>query len=447
MNGYYLKLALHSLRRNVVITALMVAAVGVGIGASMTVYTVLRAMSGNPIPEKSDRLYMPQIDVWGPPTQQGGGGSQGLDYQLPIQLGYRDAMALVRAQRAARQAVMYAVSQDVIPSGGRAFRASGRATSRDFFTLFEVAFRSGAVWESAAEEKRENVVVISAKLADRVFPGTNPLGKVINLSNRDYRIVGVAQTWAPMPRFYDLESGALGDGEQFFIPFTTAIDRQIPSSGSEDCQGVPTGGWEAHLNSDSCLWLQYWAEFPTAGQARDFKTYLHDYASEQRQLGRFHWAPRVELRSVTDLLVYVSVVPPAVRAIGYVADGFLIVCLVNAVGLLLAKFSSRVRELALRRALGASRGAIFRQCVTETLLIGLLGGVFGLALTAAGLAGLRVLLAAASRQGVPISRLASLNVAMVLITLAVAVAVTVCAGLYPTWRASRVHPAWQLKAQ
>jgi putative ABC transport system permease protein len=106
-----------------------------------------------------------------------------------------------------------------------------------------------------------------------------------------------------------------------------------------------------------------------------------------------------------------------------------------------------VRELALRRALGASRGAIFRQCVTETLLIGLLGGVFGLALTAAGLAGLRVLLAAASRQGVPISRLASLNVAMVLITLAVAVAVTVCAGLYPTWRASRVHPAWQLKAQ
>ncbi len=124
---------------------------------------------------------------------------------------------------------------------------------------------------------------------------------------------------------------------------------------------------------------------PTAAAARDFKTFLLNYASEQRQLGRFHWPPRVELRDVTDLLIYQSVVPPAIRAMGYVADGFLIVCLVNAVGLLLAKFSSRAAELALRRALGASRGAIFRQCVTETLLIGLLGGAFGLLLTAEGL--------------------------------------------------------------
>jgi putative ABC transport system permease protein len=447
MNGYYLKLALNSLRRNVVITALMIAAVGVGIGASMTVYTLMRAMSGDPIPDKSDRLYTPQISVWGPSPRQSGGGARDTDAELPIQFAYGDAMALVRAHRAARQAVMYSVTQDVIPPVGRAFRASGRATSRDFFSLFEVPFRSGAAWDSAAEEKRENVVVLGAKLADRVFTNTNPLGKVINLSNRDYRIVGVVQNWAPMPRFYDLSSGALGDAEQFFVPFTTAIDRQIPSGGNENCRGVPTGGWEAHLNSDLCLWIQFWAEFPTAGQARDFKTFLHDYASEQRQLGRFHWPPQVALHNVTEFLIQESVVPPAIRAIGYVADGFLIVCLVNAVGLLLAKFSSRVRELALRRALGATRGAIFRQCVTETLLIGLLGGALGLALTAAGLAGLRVLLAAASRQGLPISRLTSLNVDMILITLAVAVVVTVCAGLYPTWRASRVHPAWQLKAQ
>ena len=132
---------------------------------------------------------------------------------------------------------------------------------------------------------------------------------------------------------------------------------------------------------------------------------------------------------------------------GFVADGFLVVCLVNAVGLLLAKFSGRATELALRRALGASRGAIFRQCVTETLLIGLLGGLFGLLLTGAGLAGLRVLLAVASQQGVPVSRLVSLNTDMVAITLIVAILVTVCAGLYPTWRASRVQPAWQLKSQ
>ncbi len=444
MFGYHLKLAAHSLQRNVVITALMIAAVGVGIGASMTVYTVLHAMSGNPIPEKSGQLFAPQIDVWGPPIRQAGG--QGASYQLPTQLTYRDAVALMQARRAPRQTVTYAVSQDVSPVGGRAFHSRGRATSRDFFAMFDVPFRSGAVWGADAEEKRENVVVLSQKLADRMFPGTEPVGKTINLSDRDYRIVGVVKTWAPLPRFYDLDSGAFSDADQFFLPFSTAIDRHITSNGGENCQGAPTGGWDAHLNSD-CLWLQFWAELPTAAQARDFKTYLRDYAAEQRQLGRFHWPPRVELRDVADLLTYYTLVPPAIRAISLVADGFLIVCLVNAVGLLLAKFSGRAKELALRRALGASRSAIFRQCVTETLLIGVLGGVFGLALTAAGLAGMRALLAVASRQGVPVARLVSLDASMVVVTLAVAIAATVCAGLYPTWRASRVLPAWQLKTQ
>src|ERR1700683_632391 len=120
MFGYNLKLALRSLRRNVVITALMVAAIGVGIGASMTIYTVVRAMSGNPIPQKSDQLFTPQIDVWGPPSLSGAqGGAQGGEYQLPGQLTYRDAVALMQAKRADRQAVMYAVSLDVSPMGAR----------------------------------------------------------------------------------------------------------------------------------------------------------------------------------------------------------------------------------------------------------------------------------------------------------------------------------------
>jgi putative ABC transport system permease protein len=444
MFGYHLKLALHSLQRNVVITALMVAAVGVGIGASMTVYTILWGMSGNPIPQKSDQLYTAQIDVWGPPSGQS--RTQTGNDRLPPQLTYRDANALMQAHRAPRQAVMYAVQQYVTPPGSRSFRASGHATYRDFFAMFDVPFRSGAPWDRDADEKRANVVVLSSKLADRVFPHTDAVGKVITLSDHDYRIVGVIGPWGPMPRFYDLYSNTWGEGEQFLIPFTTAVDRHITANGSENCRQAPAGGWEAHLNSD-CVWLEFWAELPTAAQARDYQRYLHNYAEEQRQLGRFHWPTRVELRNVEDWLIYVNVVPPAVRAIAVVADGFLVVCLINAVGLLLAKFSSRARELALRRALGASRSQIFLQCLTETLLIGLIGGVLGLGLTAAGAAGMRQLLAEANRMGVDVSRLISLDAGLMVTTLVVAVAVTVCAGLYPTWRASRVHPAWQLKAQ
>ncbi len=210
MFGYYLKLAFSSLRRNVVITALMVAAVGVGIGASMTVYTVLHAMSADPIPQKSGVLYTPYIDVWGPPTGPSGAG-QAADYGLPDRLTYRDAAALMRAQRASPQAAMYAVTLDVSPVGGRAFRADGRATSRDFFTLFDVPFRSGAPWGRDAEEKRENVVVLSAKPGGPALPRLGSAGaRSSTLTDQDYRIVGVVQTWAPMPRFYDLDLRCTG---------------------------------------------------------------------------------------------------------------------------------------------------------------------------------------------------------------------------------------------
>jgi len=62
MYGYYFKLALRSFRRNRVLTALMVLAIALGIGACMTTLTVFRVLSGDPIPEKSDRLFYVQLD-------------------------------------------------------------------------------------------------------------------------------------------------------------------------------------------------------------------------------------------------------------------------------------------------------------------------------------------------------------------------------------------------
>ncbi len=82
----------------------------------------------------------------------------------------------------------------------------------------------------------------------------------------------------------------------------------------------------------------------------------------------------------------------------------------------------------------------------EALLIGLLGGLLGLALTATALAVLRQL------RGVPsvhsaYGHLLALNLEMVLITFAVALLTTISCSLYPAFRASRVQPGWQLKAQ
>ena len=65
MLGYYVELGLRSLRRNAVLTILLITAIGVGIGASMTALTVFRAMSGDPIPQKSGQLFVPQSTAAG----------------------------------------------------------------------------------------------------------------------------------------------------------------------------------------------------------------------------------------------------------------------------------------------------------------------------------------------------------------------------------------------
>ena len=120
MIGYYFHLAIRCMRGNVALTLLIIAAVGVGIGATMTVFTVLLAMSGDPIPAKSSQLFAPQIEVWGPSARRTAANAAS---RLPDMLTYRDAVALMQAHVVSRQAAMYGISQAILPPGGNPFRA------------------------------------------------------------------------------------------------------------------------------------------------------------------------------------------------------------------------------------------------------------------------------------------------------------------------------------
>ncbi len=440
MLGYYLHLALRTLRRNVILTSLIIAAVGVGIGAYMTVLTVLIAMSGDPIPQKSKQLFVPQIDVWGPTSRQ----TAGIQTRLPNQFTYRDAKAFMQAHVAKRQVAMYTIERDVTPATGPAFSQQGRATYRDFFAMFQVPFKEGAVWSVKDETDLADVVVLSKKLAARLFPNRSAVGQTVNISGRPYRVTGVLETWNPTPRFYDVNGFAFNTVEDLFIPFTTAIGHQITGAGNNNCNALPPPGWSGKLEGE-CIWIQFWAELPDAAAVRNYRQYLINYSSEQRQLGRFHWPPQVQLSNVNQWLDLEHVVPDEVRVNSLLAFGFLAVCLVNAVGLMLARFASRASEFAVRRALGASRIDIFLQCLTETGMVGLLGGILGLLLTALGLAGNRASLG--SEAADTASRLTHMDPMVMAITVGLAVGATLCSGLYPTWRATRIQPAFQLKAQ
>lgn len=429
---YYLHLAVRSLRRAPILTTLMIAAIGLGIGGSMTVLTVFRAMSGDPIPGKSSQLFVPEIDPWG--------HGHGFGNEPPDQLTFIDTEQLLRNHIARRQTAMYGVGFSVIPQDAAqpAFDVEGRAVNADFFSMFEVPFRYGASWSTADDQDAVNVVVISQKLNDRLFAGADSVGRTIDLDNYEYRIAGVLDAWQPIPLFYAAPDGrAFGDTEDVFLPFTRAITSHMPWQ-NINCNQSPGASWEAHMQSD-CVWLEFWVELPTTADVQRYRRFLLDYAEAQQRSGRFRNAPNNRLYDVRQWLIAEHVVPNEATVMLLVSFGLLTVCLINATALLLAKFMGRAGEFGVRRAMGGTRRAIYSQCLVETAVVGIAGSVLGLAMTWLGLVGLRAVLSAS------IGRLAHLDVADVLIAVVLALLAALAAGLYPAWRAAQVQPAWQIK--
>lgn len=436
MFSYYLQLGLRSLRRNPLLTALMVMAIGFGVAASMITYSVFRAVSGNPIPEKSERLFTPQIDSWGPKYNL-------LGNEPPNALNYVDAIALMRTHEAKRQTMLYPIRLSALPRGGQSipFIVEGFTAQSDFFAMFDVPFQYGGAWATADDEQRAAVVVISRKLNDKLFSGQSSLGREITLSGHNYRVVGVTENWNPKPRFFATWGGdTFGDPSDIYIPISRAMDLRIDTAGSNSCRGrMDYSDWNGWLQSN-CVWVIPWVQLDSTAQVEQYHQFLEGYAADQQRAGRYGWAPNVRLRNVMQWLDYMQVVPQESSVSLLVALGFFAICLINTIGLLLAKFLRRAGEIGVRRALGASRREIYMQYLIEAGTVGLAGGVLGLLLTALGISGVGLLFQP------QIAQLAHLDISLVGLTLLVSIFATVVAALYPTWRAAQVQPAWQLKS-
>ena len=434
MFGYYLDLALRSLRRSPVLTALMVLAIGLGIGASMTMITVLHVMTADPIPGRSGKLFYPQIDPQGME-----GYSKASD--PPDELTWIDAQNLLRAHKGTRQAAMSGGQVTVVPPQGatHAFFANARYASADFFAMFKVPFVTGGGWTASDDDKHARVAVIVRDLADRLYGTPHAVGRTLRLGKYDFRIVGVIDRWNPAPHFYDLSMGHYAKPEQVFVPFETAMELKQATRGSMSCWGSFPADGEL-TKADQCAWVQFWVQLDTPAQVAAYRGFLDSYSAQQKVLGRFQRPPNTRLYDVMAWLDHNHVVPGSVQLQTLLALGFLLVCLVNTVALLLVKFLRRGGELSVRRAMGASRRSVFAQLLTEAALIGLAGGAAGLLLAAFGLWIVR-------QQPVPYAALAHLDGAMLGATVVLAVCATLLAAVFPAWRACRIVPARLLKTQ
>jgi putative ABC transport system permease protein len=438
MFNYNVKLALKSMRRNPIMTALMVAAIAVGIGISMTTMTVYYLMNGNPIPEKSDVLFAITMDSWNPVRPFDDDRPE----RAPHQVTYHDAERLIALGEGKRQTAMFESSLIIEPIGedGLPFEAGARVTSNDFFAMFDVPFIYGSSWGKAADEAAEPVVVLSSQLNERLFGGENSVGKRLTMQDTQFQVAGVIDTWEPTPRFYDPINGAFQEVNEMFVPFSVTRNLEFISAGSDwGWKSEEITSFEQWLNSES-VWVQYFVELDSPRDRDAYVAHLDAYVGQQKLLGRFERPLNNNIYDVMEWMEYHEVVANDSKVLVGLSFLFLAVCLLSTIALLLTKFVGKKGETSLRRALGASRRIIFEQQIVEVAIIGFSGGLIGLLLAGLGLQGIQYLYD--SPDG-----LVTLDWAMVSAAIGIAISSSMLAGLYPAWRVCKIPPAAQLKTQ
>lgn len=438
MFRYYLKLGTLSIRANPALSALMVAAIAVGIGACMSIVTVRHVMSDNPIAHKNDVLYHVQLDNWSPddPYDE--------PNEPPVQVTYLDATALHQAARAFRQTISF-MSDRVVQSDGedaRPFQEEVRATTADFFAMFDVPFQYGSGWDSTADQTEERVVVLSSDMNQRLYGGENSVGNMLTMNEQLYRVVGVLAEWMPIPKFYDLNNNPYEGAEELFTPFSLAVTGKWYSAGNTSCWKSVEGGYDAYLASE-CIWIQMWIELRSASEKDTYMQFLNDYVEEQKKLGRFPRELNNRLNTPAQWMLDREVVDDTVNVLLSLAVLFLVVCLLNTIGLLLAKVMRRTNDISLRRALGASKSALFSQYIIEAGMIGVAGGLAGIGMTWLGLRGIENVFSGYDF----IAYLVTMDWTMIMLAVALAIVSALGAALYPTWRACSVSPATTLRIQ
>jgi putative ABC transport system permease protein len=438
MFKYNIKLALKSMRRNPIMTALMVAAIAVGIGVSMTTLTVFYMMSSNPIPEKSDVLFAITLDSWNPLRPF----DEDEPERAPHQVTFHDAERLVALSKGKRQTAMFESSLIIEPVDAEElpFEAGARVTFSDFFAMFNVPFLYGGSWDKSADEAAEPVVVLTRQLNDRLFGGENSVGQWLTMEGTRFQVVGVIDSWDPTPRFYDPINGAFQEINEMFIPFQLTRALELKSEGSDwGWKSEDIASFDQWLNSEA-VWVQYFVELDSERDREEYLSHLDAYVSEQKRLGRFERPLNNHIFNVEEWMAYHKVVATDSKILVGLSFLFLLVCLLSTVALTLTKFVGKKAETSLRRALGASRKMIFNQQIVEVGLIGFSGGLIGLFLVTLGLQGIEYLYDSPSG-------LVRLDWLMVLAAIAIAIVSSMIAGLYPAWRVCQIPPATQLKTQ
>jgi putative ABC transport system permease protein len=388
-----LRYGLRMLRKHPGFTLVSALTLALGIGANTAMFSVVQAVLLRPLPyPDADRLVMVWENVNLPAYRN--------DQNTPSPGNFNDW----RRQSTAFSG-MAAISWRAwnLTGAGDPLRLQGEAVSANFFNLIgvEPALGRGFTEEEDQSDGPRVAILGYGLWTDRFGRDPAIVGRKILLDDTPYQIVGVMPSGFAFP----------DPDDRLWVPIALTPP-QLANHGSHFLRVV------ARLKPEATI-ARAQAELDgiAAGLTKQFPSSNTGVGARVMSL-REQTVGELE----TSLLLLVGLV-------GFV---LLMVC-ANIGSLLLARASAREREFALRAALGAGRGRVFRQLLTESLLLALLGGAAGLVLAAWGITGLRWLAPASLPQAAGLS----IDAAIGLFNFSVACVAGIVCGLAPAWHADR----------
>src|SRR5215207_2607657 len=396
-----LRFGLRGLRKSPTFTLGAVLTLALGIGANTAIFSVVDALLLHPLPyDDAGRL----VWIWGD------------NKQLGVSQGYLSPGDILDFGRQATRLESVAAWTTVpinLVEETRSERLEGLFVSPNFFKTLGVRVAVGRDFEPGeAREGRNQVVIISDNLWRRRF-GADPgvIGRRLTLDRFDetnFTVVGVAPPEAQFPLRTDV-----------WMP-------DMDEQGGDERRGRDMRA-VARLKRGATL-----------GQAQDELNIISQTLERQYPQTNAGW--RVTLTSARD-----AILGTPYRAVwvilGAVGCVLLIAC-ANVANLQLARAAGRGKEIALRAALGASRGRVVRQLLTESVLLALIGGAVGLLLAWWGVS----LLRAAGPDTIPRLRDAGIDGRVLAFTAAVTLITGLAFGLLPALQSSRPDLIEALKA-
>ena len=438
---YHISLGLRGLKRHPRTMVLAIATMALGLAATMTMLTLLSILSSDPLPGVSQRLYLGWVDSREPDNQQQPG--QDDDILRRSLWKWADVQAMREARPNIRQTALMATQFELAnPEGSKNASGAGIIATGPMPSMFGVPLLHGRYWTPQEEQARTPVIIIDRDTSLRLLGDENGVGRDVRLAQGIFRVIGISSHWAPRPAAYFLQNGDNTWADLpilAMVPLQAALDAHLAPIGERVCDESSADGYRFDtVNLQACRWLSLWAELNDPTQVADFRKTLQDYASLRHQQGAFLREPNAGLHSMQQWLTLNHVVPDAVRLNLWLALALLGLCLVNVGSVLAARLLWRAGELGVRRVLGARRRDVVQQCLVESGLAGLIGGLLALPLTLFGLWVVRL-------QERGYTDMARFQPLLFLALLALALGCGLIVGLLPAWRAARLEPALQVK--